>query len=67
MRDLSAEAGQADADGRRHPADLCRGDSRRGALKHVNIPGLLAWANKAKFAVKPPSGRSRRSRTCPDS
>jgi ABC-type Fe3+-hydroxamate transport system substrate-binding protein len=23
----------------------------------VNIPGLLAWANKAKFAVKPPSGR----------
>jgi len=23
----------------------------------VNIPGLLAWANKAKFAVKPPSGK----------
>ena len=23
----------------------------------MNIPGLLAWANKAKFAVKPPSGR----------
>jgi alkanesulfonate monooxygenase SsuD/methylene tetrahydromethanopterin reductase-like flavin-dependent oxidoreductase (luciferase family) len=22
----------------------------------VNIPGLLAWANKAKFAVRPPSG-----------
>ena len=22
----------------------------------MNIPGLLAWANKAKFAVKPPSG-----------
>jgi hypothetical protein len=22
----------------------------------VNVPGLLAWANKAKFAVKPPSG-----------
>jgi alkanesulfonate monooxygenase SsuD/methylene tetrahydromethanopterin reductase-like flavin-dependent oxidoreductase (luciferase family) len=31
--------------------------SRDEALKHVNIPGLLAWANKAKFAVKPPSGR----------
>ncbi|WP_226533959.1 LLM class flavin-dependent oxidoreductase [Microbacterium paraoxydans] len=31
-------------------------DSREEALKHVNIPGLLAWANKAKFAVKPPSG-----------
>ena len=23
----------------------------------MNIPGLLAWANKAKYAVKPPSGR----------
>ncbi len=31
-------------------------ESREEALKHVNIPGLLAWANKAKFAVKPPSG-----------
>jgi alkanesulfonate monooxygenase SsuD/methylene tetrahydromethanopterin reductase-like flavin-dependent oxidoreductase (luciferase family) len=30
--------------------------SREEALEHVNIPGLLAWANKAKFAVKPPSG-----------
>lgn len=32
-------------------------ETREEALKHVNIPGLLAWANKAKFAVKPPSGR----------
>jgi alkanesulfonate monooxygenase SsuD/methylene tetrahydromethanopterin reductase-like flavin-dependent oxidoreductase (luciferase family) len=32
-------------------------ESREEALKHVNIPGLLAWANKAKFAVKPPSGK----------
>lgn len=31
--------------------------TREEALKHVNIPGLLAWANKAKFAVKPPSGK----------
>ena len=31
--------------------------TRDEALQHVNIPGLLAWANKAKFAVKPPSGR----------
>lgn len=31
--------------------------SREEALEHVNIPGLLAWANKAKFAVRPPSGR----------
>lgn len=30
--------------------------SREEALKDVNIPGLLAWANKAKFTVKPPSG-----------
>ncbi len=32
-------------------------ESRAEALKHVNVPGLLAWANKARFAVKPPSGR----------
>ncbi|QKG24265.1 LLM class flavin-dependent oxidoreductase [Actinomadura verrucosospora] len=31
--------------------------TREEALRDVNIPGLLAWANKAKFAVKPPSGR----------
>ncbi|GGR19771.1 MULTISPECIES: LLM class flavin-dependent oxidoreductase [Agromyces] len=31
-------------------------ETREEALKHVNVPGLLAWANKAKFAVKPPSG-----------
>ncbi|RXZ48295.1 LLM class flavin-dependent oxidoreductase [Agromyces binzhouensis] len=31
-------------------------ETREEALKHVNIPGLLAWANKAKFAVRPPSG-----------
>jgi alkanesulfonate monooxygenase SsuD/methylene tetrahydromethanopterin reductase-like flavin-dependent oxidoreductase (luciferase family) len=31
-------------------------ETREEALRHVNIPGLLAWANKAKFAVKPPSG-----------
>ncbi|MQA81418.1 MAG: LLM class flavin-dependent oxidoreductase [Streptosporangiales bacterium] len=31
--------------------------TREEALKDVNVPGLLAWANKAKFAVKPPSGQ----------
>lgn len=31
--------------------------TREEALRHVNIPGLLAWANKARFAVKPESGR----------
>ncbi|GAA2085976.1 hypothetical protein GCM10009840_24180 [Pseudolysinimonas kribbensis] len=30
--------------------------TREEALRDVNIPGLLAWANKAKFTVKPPSG-----------
>ena len=31
--------------------------TREEALRHVNFPGLLAWANKARFVVKPPSGR----------
>lgn len=31
--------------------------TREEALEHVNIPGLLAWANKSKWAVKPPSGQ----------
>ncbi|ADB52514.1 LLM class flavin-dependent oxidoreductase [Conexibacter woesei] len=32
-------------------------ESREQAYKDVNIPGLLAWANNAKYWVKPPSGR----------
>jgi alkanesulfonate monooxygenase SsuD/methylene tetrahydromethanopterin reductase-like flavin-dependent oxidoreductase (luciferase family) len=31
--------------------------TREEALQHVNVPGLLAWANKAKYSVKPPSGK----------
>lgn len=31
--------------------------SREEALKDVNVEGLLAWANKAKYSVKPASGR----------
>lgn len=31
--------------------------TREQALAHVNVPGLLAWANKSKFTVRPPSGR----------
>jgi alkanesulfonate monooxygenase SsuD/methylene tetrahydromethanopterin reductase-like flavin-dependent oxidoreductase (luciferase family) len=31
--------------------------TREEALAHVNIPGLLAWANKSRFAVRPASGR----------
>ncbi|WP_286310912.1 LLM class flavin-dependent oxidoreductase [Agromyces mangrovi Wang et al. 2018] len=38
-------------------------ETREEALQHVNVPGLLAWANKAKFAVKPPRVPSRPSRT----
>ncbi|MBI3457583.1 MAG: LLM class flavin-dependent oxidoreductase [Candidatus Rokubacteria bacterium] len=33
------------------------GETRSEALAHVNLPGLLAWANKTRFAVRPPSGR----------
>lgn len=30
--------------------------TREAALSAVNVPGLLKWANNAKFWVKPPSG-----------
>lgn len=33
--------------------------TREEALRYVNVPGLLAWANKSKFTVKPPSGEFR--------
>jgi alkanesulfonate monooxygenase SsuD/methylene tetrahydromethanopterin reductase-like flavin-dependent oxidoreductase (luciferase family) len=32
-------------------------ETREDALREVNVEGLLAWANKAKYWVKPPSGR----------
>lgn len=32
------------------------GRTREQALARVNVPGLLAWANHARFWVKPPSG-----------
>ena len=31
--------------------------TRDQALARVNVPGLLAWANKSRFAVRPASGR----------
>jgi alkanesulfonate monooxygenase SsuD/methylene tetrahydromethanopterin reductase-like flavin-dependent oxidoreductase (luciferase family) len=31
--------------------------TREDALRDVNVEGLLAWANNARFWVKPPSGR----------
>lgn len=56
MRELSAEQGKKmPTVAIIPPTSIER--TREEALKHVNIPGLLAWANKAKFAVKPPSGR----------
>jgi alkanesulfonate monooxygenase SsuD/methylene tetrahydromethanopterin reductase-like flavin-dependent oxidoreductase (luciferase family) len=36
------------------PASI--GRTREEALAKVNVPGLLAWANNAKFWVKPASG-----------
>jgi alkanesulfonate monooxygenase SsuD/methylene tetrahydromethanopterin reductase-like flavin-dependent oxidoreductase (luciferase family) len=55
MRELSAEQGSAMPTIAVIPPTSIE-ETREEALKHVNIPGLLAWANKAKFAVRPPSG-----------
>lgn len=55
MQELSAAAGrQTPTVAVIPPTSMER--TREEALEHVNVPGLLAWANKAKFAVKPPSG-----------
>jgi len=60
MQELSAAAGrQTPTVAVIPPTSIER--TREEALEHVNVPGLLAWANKAKFAVKPPSGHSRPS------
>jgi alkanesulfonate monooxygenase SsuD/methylene tetrahydromethanopterin reductase-like flavin-dependent oxidoreductase (luciferase family) len=56
MRSLSAAAGRAMPTVAVIPPTSIEA-TREEALRDVNIPGLLAWANKAKFAVKPPSGR----------
>lgn len=55
MRELSAEQGRTLPTIAVIPPTSIE-ETREEALKHVNIPGLLAWANKAKFSVKPPSG-----------
>ncbi|MCU1432503.1 MAG: luciferase [Actinotalea sp.] len=55
MKELSAEQGKAMPTVAVIPPTSIE-STREEALKHVNVPGLLAWANKAKFAVKPPSG-----------
>lgn len=56
MRELSSEAGKPMPTVAVIPPTSVE-RTRDEALQHVNIPGLLAWANKAKYAVKPPSGR----------
>ncbi|TQM11606.1 LLM class flavin-dependent oxidoreductase [Pseudonocardia kunmingensis] len=55
MQELSQEKGRATPTVAVIPPTSIE-ETREEALRHVNIPGLLAWANKAKFAVKPPSG-----------
>ena len=55
MRELSAQAGRDVPTVAVIPPTSIE-ETREEALEHVNVPGLLAWANKAKFAVKPPSG-----------
>lgn len=56
MRGLADEAGKAMPTVAVIPPTSIE-QTRTQALQHVNIPGLLAWANKAKYAVKPPSGK----------
>ena len=48
MRELSAEAGRARPTAAVIPPTSVEAHPRGGAA-HVNIHGLLAWANKAKF------------------
>jgi len=55
MRELSAEQGKKMPTVAVIPPTSIEG-TREEALRDVNIPGLLAWANKAKYTVKPPSG-----------
>lgn len=55
MRELSAEQGKTMPTVAVIPPTSIE-STREEALKHVNVPGLLAWANKAKFAVMPESG-----------
>ncbi|NUR89970.1 MAG: LLM class flavin-dependent oxidoreductase [Nonomuraea sp.] len=56
MREMSAELGRKPPTVAVIPPTSIAA-TREEALRDVNVPGLLAWANKAKFAVKPASGR----------
>lgn len=56
MRDLSSQQGKPMPTVAVIPPTSIEA-SREEALVDVNIPGLLDWANKAKFSVKPPRGK----------
>lgn len=62
VRRIESIAERAAAAGRPRPAigvipPTSVGATREAALARVNVPGLLAWANKSKFSVRPDSGR----------
>jgi alkanesulfonate monooxygenase SsuD/methylene tetrahydromethanopterin reductase-like flavin-dependent oxidoreductase (luciferase family) len=56
MREMSEEQGRALPTIAVIPPTSVE-ESRERAIADVNVPGLLAWANNAKYWVKPPSGR----------
>jgi alkanesulfonate monooxygenase SsuD/methylene tetrahydromethanopterin reductase-like flavin-dependent oxidoreductase (luciferase family) len=56
MRELSAAAGRSLPTPAVIPPTSVEA-TREDALRDVNVDGLLAWANNAKYWVKPPSGR----------
>jgi alkanesulfonate monooxygenase SsuD/methylene tetrahydromethanopterin reductase-like flavin-dependent oxidoreductase (luciferase family) len=56
MRELSEEAGRPLPTPAIIPPTSVE-ETREEALREVNVEGLLTWANKAKYWVKPPSGR----------
>ena len=56
IAELSAAAGRARPAIGVIPPTSIEG-TRAEAMARVNVPGLLAWANKSRFAVRPPSGR----------
>lgn len=59
LEELSEQAGRPRPTAAVIPPTSVEEDRER-ALSYVNIDGLLAWANNAKFWVKPPSGRFER-------
>ncbi|MCC6224638.1 MAG: LLM class flavin-dependent oxidoreductase [Thermoleophilia bacterium] len=56
MRELSQAAGRTIPTAAVIPPTSVEA-TREDALRDVNVPGLLAWANKAKYAIRPPSGQ----------